>query len=245
MKTDDDAWYQKKDDDTWHMKKGDDTWHMKKGDDTWNMKKTDDDAAHEEDGRRRRAHEEDGQRRWAHGEYDGAGHMHMADEKGDDTGHQKGDDTGRRRAPEEGRRHGTPEDDDEMSIMEIMDERREAALHEGLEDALREHVGSAKRRKKRTRTGMKIQESRLQESESRLARGELPEGEEGSAKRRKVRTRATGWEDAEARWEDAQSALRWEASLASHEKGSLRYEDHHGLSGRCIVELNCVSSGSD
>ena len=93
-----------------------------------------------------------------------------------------------------------------MSIMEIMEKRREEELHEGLEG--------------------------------------LPEGEEGSAKRRKVRTRATGCEDAEARWEDAKSALRWEASLAGHEKGHLRYEDPHGLSGRGMVELSAAASAA-
>ena len=55
-----------------------------------------------------------------------------------------------------------------MSIMQIMDERREAALHERLEDALREHVGSAKRRKKRTRTSCEASSPR------RAPRGELP-----------------------------------------------------------------------
>ena len=95
MEADDAEWYQKKDDDKRRFKKGEDTWYMNKGDDTWHLQETDDDAAHEEDGQRRRAHEEDGRRRGAHGGCDDAEHMHMKDEKGDDTGHWKCDDTGR------------------------------------------------------------------------------------------------------------------------------------------------------
>ena len=60
-----------------------------------------------------------------------------------------------------------------------------------------------------------------------------------------MRTRIASWDDAEARWEDAQSALRWEASRASHDKGSLRYDDPHGLSGRVIVERELGTSGND
>ena len=80
-------------------------------------------------------------------------------------------------------------------------------------------------------------------------RGELPAarhvGELPAASSQKVRTRTASWDDAEARWEDAQSALRWEASRASHDKGSLRYDDPHGLSGRVIVERELGTSGSD
>ena len=139
MEADDAEWYQKKDDDKWRFKKGEDTWYMNKGDETWHLQETDDDAAHEEDGQRRRAREEDGRRRGAHGGCDDAEHMHMKDEKGDDTGHWKCDDTGRH--------HGRSGADEEMSIAQIMDARREAALQNRIGDALLEHVGSAKRRK--------------------------------------------------------------------------------------------------
>ena len=130
-----------------------------------------------------------------------------------------------------------------MSIAQIMDARREAALQNRLGDALREHVGSANRRKKRTRTSCEASSPR------RAPRGELPAarhvGELPAASSQKVRTRTASWDDAEARWEDAQSALRWEASRASHDKGSLRYDDPHGLSGRVIVECELWTSGSD
>ena len=76
----------------------------------------------------------------------------MKDEKGDGTGHQKGDETGHQKGDDTGRQHRTPEADDEISIAQLMDELREAALRKQLGDALREHVGSAKRRKQRTRT---------------------------------------------------------------------------------------------
>ena len=56
-----------------------------------------------------------------------------------------------------------------MSIAQIMDARREAALQNRLGDALREHVGSAKRRKQRTRTSCEANTS--QSSPARDAHG--------------------------------------------------------------------------
>ena len=56
------------------------------------------------------------------------------------------------------------------NIMEICEQRREEELHEGLADCPDGDVGSAKRRKVRTRAGRKIQESRLREVLSEIQR---------------------------------------------------------------------------